>query len=67
MNKKSGIEIARSYIVGTQIMDMDKLTKRLWEELEKELKEFYEFLDEVAPPPKEEPETKKKGDNLWKP
>ena len=35
-------------------MDMDKLTKRLWEELEKELKEFYKFLDSVAPPPKED-------------
>jgi len=49
---------------GKVVMDTDKLTKRLWEELERELKEFYEFIDQVAPPPEED--EIKKGSDLWK-
>jgi len=32
---------------------MDKITKRLWDQLEKELKELYEYLDRMAPPKEE--------------
>ncbi len=35
---------------------MDKLTEKLFKQLEKELKEFYEYIDSIAPP-KEEKET----------
>ena len=39
---------------------MDAITKRLWDQLEKELKDLYDYLDLMAPP-KEEKENDKEN------
>ncbi len=42
---------------------MDLITKRLFEKLEKELKELYEYIDSIAPPKEEEKEDERKKQN----
>ncbi len=56
--KKTWHDSSVPYIVEAQ--KMDAITKRLWDQLEKELKDLYDYLDLMTLPKEEKEECGKK-------